>query len=129
MKRFCFVILGILLSCLALNSCSKDKITVPDPIFRMIEAQSHWGENCFDCDELYQVDEYLYKGDRVFMFIINSGGWTNLRFANLYDSGGFEIGKCYFNDECTLDKPYYMEGCYEDFIKNGQYIQTIWSRH
>ena len=129
MKRFCFVMLFILLSCAILISCSKDRISVPDPIFRMIEAQSHWGEDCFDCGELHQVDEYLYKGDRVFVFVMSSEGWNNLRYADLYDASGTEIGGCYFNDEYPLDNPYYMEGCYEDFIKNGQYTQTLWGRY
>ena len=131
MKKFCLELFCILISCVGLSSCAKDKVSVPDPIFRMIEAQSHWGEDCFDCSELHRVDEYLYYGDRVFIFIMSSGGWSmlNLRYAYLYDRYGSRMGYCYFNeDDYPLDNPYHMAGCYEDFINNGHFTQTIWSR-
>ena len=128
MKRFCFVMLGIVLSVIMLDSCTKDKAAVPALIQRMIDERSYQDDNCYDCQVLYRVDEYLYNGDRAFLFMFSAGGWSNYSQAVLYVEEGFSIGSCHFNAEYPLDNPYNMGGCYEDFIKNGQYSQTVWRK-
>lgn len=128
MKRFCFVMIGILLSCVILTSCAKDSVSIPNQISKMIKERSYQDNQCMDCRVLYRVDEYFYNGDRVFMFIFSSDGWSNFGHAVLCIGEGFSIGSCYFNDEYPLDNPYRVEGCYDDFIKNGQFVRAVWSK-
>jgi len=111
----------LLFACMQFNSCGKETDGIPPAIQKLIDDDVRFTQGCFDCAELYQVDEYYYNGERVFLCINSSGGWGFAESVAIRTSEGFAIAGW-----SNYDDPQYTWGCAEHFLQNSQYIRNLW---
>jgi hypothetical protein len=113
--------LAILIACTQFNSCGKETDGIPPAIQKLIDDDVRFTQGCADCAELYQVDEYYYNGERVFLCITSGGGWGAAKSVAIRTSEGFAIAGW-----SNYDAPQYTWGCAEHFLQNSQYIRNLW---